>query len=214
MYPDMSVRDYRRYATLRVDAINHALRGIPREKVRLHACWGSFTARTATTSPRGHHRHHLPRARFQLLDRSLQPLPRARMAVFEKVKLPEGAVLIPGVVGHATDFIEHPELVAERLAKYANLVGRENVMGGTDCGLGPAWGTRIAWAKLEALAKGARIASRRLWTRSANPRRSVRGAQEEVDTSGRAGRFEAVRVRPPLLSQQLFLVRPGTRGRP
>jgi 5-methyltetrahydropteroyltriglutamate--homocysteine methyltransferase len=87
--------------------------------------------------------------------------------VFEKVRLPEGAVLIPGVVGHATDFIEHPELVAERLAKYARLVGRENVMGGTDCGLGPRVGSpEIAWAKLEALAKGARLASRRLWSKS------------------------------------------------
>jgi 5-methyltetrahydropteroyltriglutamate--homocysteine methyltransferase len=83
------------------------------------------------------------------------------------VKPPECAVLIPGVVGHATDFVEHPELVAERLEKYARLVGRENVMGGTDCGLGPRVGSpEIAWAKLEALAKGARIASKRLWAKS------------------------------------------------
>jgi 5-methyltetrahydropteroyltriglutamate--homocysteine methyltransferase len=87
--------------------------------------------------------------------------------VFEKVKLPEGAVLIPGVIGHCTDFIEHPELVAERLVRYANLVGRENVMGGTDCGLGPRVGhSEIAWAKLEALAEGARIATRKLWSRA------------------------------------------------
>jgi len=169
MYPDMSVRDYRRYATLRVDAINHALRGIPREKVRLHACWGSF---------HGPHRNDIPlediidiifrvRASSYSIEAS-NPCHEHEWRVFEKVKLPEGAVLIPGVVGHATDFIEHPELVAERLAKYANLVGRENVMGGTDCGLGPRVGNpEIAWAKLEALAKGARIASRRLWTRSA-----------------------------------------------
>jgi 5-methyltetrahydropteroyltriglutamate--homocysteine methyltransferase len=86
--------------------------------------------------------------------------------VFERAKLPEGAVLIPGVVGHACDFIEHPELVAERLERYARLVGRENVMGGTDCGLGPRVGSpEIAWAKLEALAKGARIASKRLWAK-------------------------------------------------
>jgi 5-methyltetrahydropteroyltriglutamate--homocysteine methyltransferase len=86
--------------------------------------------------------------------------------VFEDRKLPEGAVLIPGVVGHYSDFIEHPELVAERLVRYANLVGRENVMGGTDCGLGPRVGhSTIAWAKLEALAAGARIATQQLWTR-------------------------------------------------
>jgi 5-methyltetrahydropteroyltriglutamate--homocysteine methyltransferase len=87
--------------------------------------------------------------------------------VFEDVKLPEGAVLIPGVVGHYSDFIEHPELVAERLVRYANLVGRENVMGGTDCGLGPRVGhAKIAWAKLESLAAGARIASKRLWSKA------------------------------------------------
>jgi 5-methyltetrahydropteroyltriglutamate--homocysteine methyltransferase len=95
--------------------------------------------------------------------------------LFEKVKLPEGAVLSPGVVGHATDFIEHPELVAERLAKYAKLVGRENVMGGTDCGLGPRVGSpEIVWAKLEALAKGARIASKRLWTKPSKKKAPAR----------------------------------------
>jgi 5-methyltetrahydropteroyltriglutamate--homocysteine methyltransferase len=169
MYPDMSVRDYRRYATLRVDAINHALRGIPREKVRLHVCWGSF---------HGPHRNDIPREdiidiifRVRASSYSIEasnPVHEHEWRVFERAKLPEGAVLIPGVVGHACDFIEHPELVAERLLKYAGLVGRENVMGGTDCGLGPRVGSpEIAWAKLGALAEGARIASKRLWARSA-----------------------------------------------
>jgi 5-methyltetrahydropteroyltriglutamate--homocysteine methyltransferase len=168
MYPDMSVRDYRRYASLRVDAINHALRGIPREKVRLHVCWGSF---------HGPHRNDIPLAdiidiifRVRASSYSIEasnPCHEHEWRVFENAKLPEGAVLIPGVVGHACDFIEHPELVAERLERYAKLVGRENVMGGTDCGLGPRVGSaEIAWAKLEALAKGARIASRRLWGKS------------------------------------------------
>jgi 5-methyltetrahydropteroyltriglutamate--homocysteine methyltransferase len=86
------------------------------------------------------------------------------------VKPPEGAVLIPGVVGHCCDFIEHPELVAQRLLRYAKLLGRENVMGGTDCGLGPRVGSpEIAWAKLEALAQGARLASKQLWMRPAKP---------------------------------------------
>ena len=167
MYPEMSVRDYRRYATLRVDAINHALRGIPREKVRLHVCWGSF---------HGPHRNDIPLAdiidiifRVNASSYSIEasnPCHEHEWRVFEGAKPPEGAVLIPGVVGHATDFIEHPELVADRLEKYAELVGRENVMGGTDCGLGPRVGSpEIAWAKLEALAKGARIASKRLWAK-------------------------------------------------
>jgi len=171
MYPHMSVRDYRRYATLRVEAINHALRGIPREKVRLHVCWGSF---------HGPHRNDIPlediidiifrvRASSYSIEAS-NPCHEHEWRVFEKAKLPEGAVLIPGVVGHACDFIEHPELVAERLERYAGLVGRENVMGGTDCGLGPRVGSPdIAWAKLEALAAGARVASDRLWRRRARP---------------------------------------------
>jgi len=176
MYPDMSVRDYRKYATLRVDAINHALRGIPREKVRLHVCWGSF---------HGPHRNDIPleniidiifrvRASSYSIEAS-NPCHEHEWRLFEKVKLPEGAVLIPGVVGHATDFIEHPELVADRLEKYAKLVGRENVMGGTDCGLGPRVGSpEIAWAKLGALAKGARIASKRLWAAPSRRRKAAK----------------------------------------
>jgi 5-methyltetrahydropteroyltriglutamate--homocysteine methyltransferase len=173
MYPDMSVRDYRKYATLRVDAINHALRGIPRDKVRLHVCWGSF---------HGPHRNDIPlediidiifrvRASSYSIEAS-NPCHEHEWRVFENVKVPEGAVLIPGVVGHATDFIEHPELVADRLEKYAKLVGRENVMGGTDCGLGPRVGSpEIAWAKLEALSAGARLASTRLWARRGRPKK-------------------------------------------
>jgi len=165
MYPEMSVADYRKYATMRVDALNQALRDIPREKIRLHVCWGSF---------HGPHQHDIPlkdivdiifrvRASSYSIEAS-NPCHGHEWRVFEEFKLPEGAVLIPGVVGHFSDFIEHPELVAERLARYANLVGRENVMGGTDCGLGPRVGhAKIAWAKLEALAAGARIASERLW---------------------------------------------------
>jgi len=171
MYPDMSVREYRKYATLRVDAINHALRGIPREKVRLHVCWGSF---------HGPHRNDIPlkdivdiifrvRASSYSIEAS-NPVHEHEWRVFEQAKPPEGAVLIPGVVGHCCDFIEHPELVAQRLLRYAKLLGRENVMGGTDCGLGPRVGTpEIAWAKLEALAQGAHLASTRLWLRPAKP---------------------------------------------
>jgi 5-methyltetrahydropteroyltriglutamate--homocysteine methyltransferase len=167
MYPEMSVAQYRKYATMRVDALNHALRGIQREKIRLHVCWGSF---------HGPHQHDIPLARIiDIIFRvrasaysieASNPCHQHEWRVFEDVKLPEGAVLIPGVVGHYSDFIEHPELVAERLVRYANLVGRENVMGGTDCGLGPRVGhAKIAWAKLEALAAGARIATKRLWPR-------------------------------------------------
>ena len=167
MFPDMSVAQYRKYATLRVEALNHALRDIPTDKIRLHVCWGSF---------HGPHQADIPladiadiifkvRASSYSIEAS-NPVHEHEWDLFEKTKPPEGAVLIPGVVGHFSDFIEHPELVAQRLIRYANLVGRENVMGGTDCGLGPRVGhPEIAWAKLESLAEGARIASKKLWGR-------------------------------------------------
>ena len=165
MYPEMSLADYRRYAGLRVEALNHALQDIPREKIRLHVCWGSF---------RGPHQFDIPlkdivdivfrvRAGSYSIEAS-NPCHEHEWQVFETAKIPEGAVLIPGVIGHCSDFIEHPELVAQRLVRYANLVGRENVVAGTDCGLGPRVGhANIAWAKLEAMAEGARIATRQLW---------------------------------------------------
>lgn len=179
MYPGMSVADYRKYATVRVDALNHALRDIPREKIRLHVCWGSF---------HGPHQNDIPlkdiidiifrvRAGGYSIEAS-NPRHEHEWRVFEDVELPEGAVLIPGVVGHCTDFIEHPALVAERLVRYAKLVGRENVMGGTDCGLGPRVGhARIAWAKLEALAEGARLATRQLWVRTSKARMPSRAGR-------------------------------------
>jgi 5-methyltetrahydropteroyltriglutamate--homocysteine methyltransferase len=164
--PDMTVKEYRKYAEMRAAALNHALRGIPPEKVRLHVCWGSF---------HGPHHDDIPlrdiidiilsvRAMSFSIEAS-NPCHEHEWHVFEDVKLPDGATLIPGVVGHCTDFIEHPDLIAERLVRYAGLVGRENVLGGTDCGLGPRVGhASVCWAKLEALAEGARRASRRLWS--------------------------------------------------
>jgi len=167
MYPGMSVAAYRKYATMRVDALNHALRGIPRQNIRLHVCWGSFHGPHQQDIPLEHIIDIIFRVRASGYSiEASNPCHQHEWRVFEDRKLPEGAVLIPGVVGHYSDFIEHPELVAERLVRYANLVGRENVMGGTDCGLGPRVGhSTIAWAKLEALAAGARIATQRLWTR-------------------------------------------------
>jgi 5-methyltetrahydropteroyltriglutamate--homocysteine methyltransferase len=92
------------------------------------------------------------------------PVHEHEWRVFEDVKLPDGALLIPGVVGHATNFIEHPDLVADRLERYAKLVGKENVIAGTDCGIGPRVGhPEIAWAKLESIASGAAVATERLW---------------------------------------------------
>jgi len=163
--PDITLPDYRKYAEMRVAALNHALRGIPREKVRLHVCWGSF-----------HGPHHDDIPLKEIIDlifrvnagsysiEASNPCHEHEWRIFEEVKLPEGATLIPGVVGHCTDFIEHPDLVAERLVRYANLVGRENVLAGTDCGLGSRVGhPSICWAKFEAMAEGARRATKILW---------------------------------------------------
>jgi 5-methyltetrahydropteroyltriglutamate--homocysteine methyltransferase len=165
MYPEMSVAEYRRYAKVRIDALNHALRGVSPDSVRLHVCWGSF---------HGPHKHDLPLS--DIVDLVLEveagaysieasnPRHDHDWRVWRDVRLPEGKVLIPGVVGHASDFIEHPQLVADRLVRYAGLVGRENVLAGTDCGLGNRVGhPEITWAKLQALVEGAQLASAELW---------------------------------------------------
>jgi len=166
IYPKMSVAEYRKFAELRLDALNHALRGVPSGRVRFHMCWGSY---------HGPHRYDIPlrdivdlilkvRADAYSIEAS-NPCHEHEWRMWEHVKLPPGKILVPGVVGHYSDFIEHPELVAERLVKYARLVGRENVVAGTDCGLGTRVGhPSIVWAKFQAMAEGARLATRELWS--------------------------------------------------
>ena len=166
-YSDMTVRPYRDYVALRVEAINHALRGLPRENIRVHVCWGSF-----------HGPHHDDIPLQDIIDiifrvtagsysiECSNPCHEHEWRVFETVKLPPGTTFVPGVVGHSSDFIEHPDLVADRIVRYANLLGRENVIAGSDCGLGPRVGhPSICWAKFDALAEGARRASKILWGR-------------------------------------------------
>jgi 5-methyltetrahydropteroyltriglutamate--homocysteine methyltransferase len=161
MFPAMTVPEYRKYAALRVEALNHALRGIPVEQVRHHICWGSH---------HGPHRDDIPLRDIVDLFLSVpagcysleaaNPRHEHEWTVWEDVKLPDGATLMPGVIGHSTDIIEHPELVAQRLTRYARIVGAENVIAGTDCGLGGRVShPEIVWAKLEDLAAGARLAS-------------------------------------------------------
>jgi 5-methyltetrahydropteroyltriglutamate--homocysteine methyltransferase len=161
----MSVPEYRKYAQLRVEALNHGLRDIAPDRVRFHTCWGSY---------HGPHKYDIPLR--DIIDIILKvnantisieaanPRHEHEWRVWEEVKLPAGKVLVPGVVGHATDIVEHPQAIADRLVRYAKIVGRENVMGGTDCGLGPRVGSaQICWAKFEAMAEGARLASKELW---------------------------------------------------
>jgi 5-methyltetrahydropteroyltriglutamate--homocysteine methyltransferase len=165
IYPDLDVPAYRRFAEVRVDALNHALRDLPVEQVRLHVCWGSY---------HGPHKYDIPlkdivdlvlkvRAGAYSIE-AANPRHEHEWRLWEDVRLPEGKLLIPGVVSHVTDHVEHPELVAQRLVRFARLVGRENVLAGTDCGLGERVGhPSIVWAKFEALAAGAHLASRELW---------------------------------------------------
>ena len=161
--------DYRAWAELRVRALNHALRGIPEDRVRYHVCWGSWHGPHAYDPPLSDTVDLLlaVNAGYYSIEQA-NPRHEHEWRVWEDVKLPEGRKLIPGVVTHHTNVVEHPELVAQRLTRLANVVGGENVIGGTDCGF--AQGAliervhpEIQWAKLAALAEGAKIASRELW---------------------------------------------------
>ena len=168
-----SIEDYRRWAQLRVDALNHALKGIPPEKVRYHICWGSWHGPHAYDPPLKDVIDMVLRvnAGYYAMEQS-NARHEHEWRVWEDMKLPDGKRLIPGVVSHHTNVLEHPELVAQRLVRLANVVGRENVLAGTDCGFAQGAFVRrvhpeIQWAKLAALSEGARLASRELWGASA-----------------------------------------------
>jgi 5-methyltetrahydropteroyltriglutamate--homocysteine methyltransferase len=165
--PSPTIEEYRKFAEVRVEALNHALQGIPEDRVRYHICWGSW---------HGPHTHDLPlkhvvdlmlkvRAGAYSVE-AANPRHEHEWKVWKGVKLPEGKLLIPGVVSHASNVVEHPELVADRIIQYAKLVGRENVVAGTDCGMGLRVHPQIAWAKLKALSEGAELASKELWARA------------------------------------------------
>ncbi|MGB7035898.1 MAG: cobalamin-independent methionine synthase II family protein [Xanthobacteraceae bacterium] len=173
MVPPMSNAEYRRWAQLRIDALNHALRGIPQERSRYHICWGSWN---------GPHAFDVPLK--DIIDLVLQvrvghysfeaanPRHAHEWRVWETAKLAPGKILIPGVISHATNIVEHPELVAERIVRLARIVGRENVIGGTDCGFAQSPFARrvhpsIMWAKLKSLVEGARLATQTLWGKRA-----------------------------------------------
>ncbi len=168
-----AIAEYRKWAQVRIDALNHAIEGLPQDRIRYHICWGSFATPHVTDVPLK-----------DIVDLVLQvkagayciemanPRHEHEWRVWEHVKLPAGRKLIPGVISHTTNVVEHPELVAERLTRLARLVGRENLIGGTDCGFAQSPYVKrvhpsIMWAKLEALAAGARLASQELWGRKA-----------------------------------------------
>jgi 5-methyltetrahydropteroyltriglutamate--homocysteine methyltransferase len=168
-YADLSVAEFRNRARLHVEALNHALAAIPPERVRMHLCWGNYE---------GPHHCDVPLA--EIIDIAFAARPTSisfeaanprhahEWTLFEQVKLPEGKIIIPGVIESKSNFIEHPELIAQRIARYANLVGRDNVIAGSDCGFGTWVGQAavdpdVVWAKLSAMAEGARLATKQFW---------------------------------------------------
>jgi 5-methyltetrahydropteroyltriglutamate--homocysteine methyltransferase len=165
VHPEMDLAAYHSYAALRIDALNYALRGIPEDLVRLHVCWGSY---------HGPHKNDIPLAAVTDLILSVpaacysiegaNPVHEHEWQVWQDVALPDGKMLMPGMVSHCSDLIEHPDLVAQRIVRIAKVVGRENVIAGTDCGLGHRVGhPEICWAKLGSLVEGAKRASAELW---------------------------------------------------
>jgi 5-methyltetrahydropteroyltriglutamate--homocysteine methyltransferase len=163
--PEPTVEDYKKFSIIRVDALNHAIRGLPEDRIRFHLCWGSW---------HGPHTTDIPMR--DIVDVVLAINVHAysfeagnvrhehEWKVWQDIKLPDGKLILPGVVSHATNVVEHPDLVAERILRFANAVGKERVIASTDCGLGGRIHPQIAWAKLEALAQGAALASRQLWS--------------------------------------------------
>jgi len=182
MVPPASLQDYLKWVARHVDILNEAIKGLPREKIRYHVCWGSWP---------GPHTSDIPLKSIVNLILKLKvgafvieganPRHEHEWRVWENVKLPEGVMLIPGVISHATNIVEHPELVAERIVRLAKLVGRENVIASTDCGFAQGPFHRrvhptIMWAKLAALVQGARLASKELWKKSATKKSAAKTA--------------------------------------
>lgn len=163
--PPITLEEYRRYARIRVDALNHALSGIPEEKVRYHCCWGSWHGPHVDDIPLQHIVDLMLLVRAQAYSVEAGNVRHEHeWKVWRDIRLPDGKILIPGVVSHKTEVVEHPELVADRLVTYAGIVGRERVQGGTDCGMGLGRvHHEVGWAKLQALVEGARLASKQLW---------------------------------------------------
>ena len=165
--PEPDLADYKKFIMVRIEALNHALRGLPPERIRFHLCWGSW---------HGPHTTDIPMR--DIVDVMLAVNAGAysfeagnvrhehEWKVWQEVKLPDDKILLPGIVSHATNVVEHPELVADRILRFAKFVGRERVIAATDCGLGGRVHPQIAWAKLKALAEGAALASRQLWRRA------------------------------------------------
>lgn len=170
-HADLSLPEWRKKAQLHVEVLNHALANIALEQLRMHLCWGNYEGPHHCDVPLKDVIDIVFRARPSAIAlEAANPRHAHEWTLFQTLKLPEGKVLIPGVIESKSNFIEHPELVAQRIGHYANLVGRENVIAGSDCGFGTWVGQaavdpEVVWAKMAAMAEGARIASRTFWPR-------------------------------------------------
>jgi 5-methyltetrahydropteroyltriglutamate--homocysteine methyltransferase len=184
MYRQRTVKEFLKLAAMHVEVVNEALRGIPADRVRLHVCWGNYE---------GPHHHDVPMELLlpvvlklnaqALLFEAANPRHAHEWSVFRETRIPDGKILVPGVLSSTTNYVEHPLLVAERIERFADAVGRERVIAGTDCGFGTFAGfgpvePEIAWMKLAAMVEGARIASRRLW-KKASPRRKAKAKRRK-----------------------------------
>jgi 5-methyltetrahydropteroyltriglutamate--homocysteine methyltransferase len=170
VFADKSIDEFRSVAEMHVEAMNHALEGIPADRVRLHLCWGNSEAPHVRDIPLARVLDIALKTRAQAFSfEGANPRHEHEWKVFKDQRLPDGTILIPGVLDSTTNFVEHPELVAERIVRYAELVGRENVIAGTDCGFSTAARAEltvhpsVTWAKLQSMAEGARLASEQLW---------------------------------------------------
>jgi 5-methyltetrahydropteroyltriglutamate--homocysteine methyltransferase len=171
-YADLPLAEWRKKAEFHVEVLNHALRNVPAESVRMHLCWGNYEGPHHCDVPLADVIDIVFRAKPQAISfEAANPRHAHEWTLFETVKVPDGKVLIPGCIESKSNFIEHPELIAQRMSRYAKLVGRESVIAGSDCGYGTWVGQSavdpdVVWAKLGALAEGARIASRAFWPSS------------------------------------------------
>ena len=163
--PEPNLDAYKKFTMVRIEALNHSLHGLPPERIRYHLCWGSWHGPHVTDIAMGDIVEVLLSVNAQAYSFEAGNVRHEHeWKVWQEIKLPDDKLILPGVVSHATNVVEHPELVADRILRFADLVGRERVIASTDCGLGGRIHPQIAWAKLEALVQGAALASRRLWS--------------------------------------------------
>jgi 5-methyltetrahydropteroyltriglutamate--homocysteine methyltransferase len=199
MVPPGTMKDFRKWLKLYMDALNYAIKGLPEEKIRYHVCWGSWPGPHTTDVPWKDIADMVLgiNCGAYVLEMA-NPRHEHEWNDWRTIKLPKGRVLIPGVISHATNIVEHPELVKERIVRVANLVGRENVIAGTDCGFAQAPTAKrvhesIQWAKLEALAEGAALASKELWKKSPKKTAAKKAVKKTAKKSAKTAAKKATK---------------------